>query len=87
MKKIKKFEQPTVIEFVVNGRTKKWYRPTVSHDELILLAFSFISVKDYHVYTITYLHGENGAGGSLTKGDKISIVPGMIFNIAVTNRA
>jgi len=73
---------------IVNTREKKWDKPEISYEEVVVLAFGSYSQDPNVVYTVTYSRGpEKKREGSLVKGQSVKVKQGMIFNVSQTNKS
>lgn len=65
----------------VNGHIVPFVGTEVTYEDVVNLA----DKKTGHLWTVTY--GLPDGGGSLTPGKKITVRPGMVFNVVDTSRA
>tara|TARA_B100001146_G_C16084954_1_gene392359 strand:- start:68 stop:730 length:663 start_codon:yes stop_codon:yes gene_type:complete len=79
----------TVIEcIIVNAKPKAWYKPKISFDEVVQLAYGAISPNPNVIYTINYIKGVPAKPeGSMVKGDEIFVNNKMIFNVTRTDKS
>ena len=76
------------VVIIVNTREKKWDKPKISYEEVVVLAFSTISNDPNVIYTVTFSKGpEHKREGSLVKGQSVNVKNGMIFNVSQTNKS
>jgi hypothetical protein len=74
------------VEIMVNGRTATWNDGFISYEEVAILAGKKL-LKDL-VYTITFHRGPVvNQQGILTPGNVVQVVPEMVFNVHVTDKA
>lgn len=73
------------MEIIVNAKKYKVDWQEATYEDIVAIARS--SYDKDTVYTVTWYLRENGGGGSLTKGEKVFVREGMIFNVALTNNA
>jgi Multiubiquitin len=79
---------PRVVLIIVNTREKKWDKPEISYEDVVVLAFGKYDPDPNVVYTITYSKGpEHHRQGSLIKGQAVKVKTGMIFNVTRTNKS
>lgn len=73
------------MQITINGRERHVPKRKLDYDQLVCLAFGPTGYVE-SVYTITHwLRG--GQGGTLTKGQRMTIKPGMVFTVVQTNKA
>ena len=80
------------VDIIVNGYRKTVFGSRfISYVDVVILAressFASNALKAEDNPTITYRHGPGNAEGTLTRGERLQIDDGMIFNVAVTNNA
>jgi hypothetical protein len=76
------------ITIVVNGRPRKVEKGELTYDEVLALAFDPVPSGQNWVFTVNYRggHGRRGAG-SLTPGESVEVVNGMIFDVTATDKS
>jgi len=76
------------ITIIVNGRKREVKAKELTFDEVVALAFNPIPSGPNIVITITYRHGpRENPEGMLSKGEKVWIKDGMVFNVKATDRS
>ena len=71
---------------IVNAREQNWDKPTISYDDLVLLAYGTIEKKI--AYTITYSNGpKDNREGFIVKGQRVLVSNKMIFNVTCTDKS
>lgn len=76
------------VVIIVNTREKKWEKPEISYEELVVLAFGTYSPDPNTVYTVKFSKGsEHKREGSLVKGQSVKVKCGMIFDVTQTNKS
>ena len=82
------FNHHRAVVLVVNTREKKWDKPQISYEEVVILAFGTFSKDPNVVYTVTFSKGpEHKREGSLVRGQSVNVKNGMIFNVSQTNKS
>ena len=80
---------PRNVTIIVNGRPRDFEKTEISFEEVVLLAFPNAQLQnpDFE-YTVTYTKGHNdNKEGTLTKGRRVKVKDGMIFNVTETNKS
>lgn len=72
-----------MIEIIINARKYEVPEGAISYEDLVRL----VRFRLGPVYTMTYFRGLNGSQGSMTPGESVEAVAGMIFSLALTNSA
>jgi hypothetical protein len=73
---------------IVNTREKKWKKPDISYEEVVILAFGSYSQDPNVIYTVTYSKGsDKKREGSLVRGQYVIVKQRMIFNVSQTNKS
>lgn len=72
------------LTIIVNGRKKKIAKTVVTHDDIVSL--SGIEHNQKTIFTITFSRGE-GCPGSLTRGEEVRVIDGMLFDATPTGQA
>jgi hypothetical protein len=74
---------------IVNGRKKQVKTEYLSFDDVVNLRFDNNPPQgDNWVFTITYRNGpRENPKGSLTRGNKVKIKDGMIFDVTATDKS
>lgn len=70
----------------VNGTQKNYENDSLSHEEIVVLAFG----NYYHeiIYTVLYYAGKSdNVKGSLVRGESIKVHPNMVFNVTKTTQS
>jgi hypothetical protein len=75
------------VTIVVNGRSKKWDKETISYQELVTLSGLPLPSGQNPGFTITYHNGPNHTDGSVVPGQSVEVRNGMIFNVTPTNQS
>ena len=76
--------KPPCVDVNINGRKAVLPRLT---DVPTLVSVARGKYNPQVIYTITYFRGKDDAQGSLTAGDTVEVVPGMYFDVGITNNA
>lgn len=85
---IEHFYSVEKVSLIVNGRAKPWDKPTISFDELIILAFGNVANNPNTVFTVTFKHGpKQNPEGSMVRGDSIYVKNKMVFNVTATDKS
>lgn len=80
--------QTDEVTIVVNGRPKKVQKGELTYDEVLALAFDPVPSGPNWVFTVTYRRGHGPHGeGSLTPGESVKVVDGMIFDVTATDKS
>jgi hypothetical protein len=77
---------PKDYEITVNGSSKHWDKPTISYEE-IGKEFGYRPWSEYSNSTVVYRHGKDSTFGTITPGQSIPVVNGLVIYIANTNNA
>ncbi len=76
------------VTIVVNGKQKQVTKGKISYDQVVALAFEPPPTGDNILITITYRRGHaNKPQGSLTPGESVEVVDGMIFDVTATDKS
>jgi hypothetical protein len=75
------------VTIVVNGRSKKWDKETISYQELVTLSGLPLPSGPNPGFTITYHNGPDHQDGSVVPGQSVKVRNGMIFNVTPTNQS
>jgi len=80
--------QADEVTIVVNGRPKKVEKGELTYDEVLALAFDPVPSGPNWVFTVTYRRGHGPRGeGTLTLGESVKVVDGMIFDVTATDKS
>jgi len=73
----------------VNGRQKPFIKKVkkIAYESVVELAFGSYEEHPNRVFTVTYAKGDKESKGSMTKGDKVKVIEGMVFNVTATDLA
>ena len=75
-------------KLIVNTREKTWDKEIISYKEVVILAFGTYSDDPNTTYTVDYFKGpKENPEGSLTKGQRVEVKNGMIFNVTETHKS
>lgn len=76
------------VTLIVNTREKKWDKPQISFEEVVILAFGSYSQDPNVIYTVTFSHGPKPKNeGTLVRGQSVMVKNRMIFNVSQTNKS
>jgi hypothetical protein len=86
------------MEIIINGRKQNFpdKQKKSTYREIVLRQFARNSFNDSddkmfdnpnRGFTVTYSKGIDGNSGSLTDGDSVKLINGMVFNVTATDRA
>jgi hypothetical protein len=76
------------VTILVNGRPKKVEKGELTYDEVLVLAFDPVPSGPNWVFTVNYRGGHGRRGeGSLTPGESVEVVDGMIFDVTATDKS
>ena len=70
----------------INGRSRTVEKRPHTYREIAAIAYPNPDFEKFN-YTITYLHGVNGAEGDLVEGEKIEVKNGMVFNVRRSDKS
>jgi hypothetical protein len=74
------------VTIIVNTRPREWDKETISYEEVVALAFN--PPDPNTVYTVDFSNGPHGhTEGTLTKGRRVPVAQGMIFNVTPTGKS
>lgn len=80
--KVKEFK------IIVNSREKIWEKPSITFQELIILAFGVYEDLDHIAYTSTYDKGpKENRNGVFVKGQSVFVTNNMVFNATRTDKS
>ena len=81
-------EHEREITLYMNGRSIEWYKPRISFEEAIILAFGSYDASPSIAYTVSYFDGPRGfSEGKLTRGHSIPVKDGEKINADRTDRS
>jgi hypothetical protein len=78
--------EPKTVTIKVNGRTRTVEKRPHSYREIAAIAYPDPDFENFN-YTITYLHGVDGAEGDLVEGETIAVKKGMVFNVRRSDKS
>ena len=84
------FSKPKSKEFkiIVNAREKVWKEPTISFEQVIVLAFGSYDNNPNKGYTVTYSKGPKpNREGTMVKGAVVEVKKNMIFDVTATDKS
>jgi hypothetical protein len=80
--------QQTDFVIIVNAREKPWKKPTISFEEVVVLAFGSYDNNPNKGYTVTYSRGwEPKPEGTMVKGSTVRVKNKMIFDVTATDKS
>ena len=80
--------RPKEFTIIVNARQKVVASKELTFDEVVALAFSPVPSGPNIVITVTYRHGPHeNPEGLLSKGERVWIKNGMVFNVKATDKS
>ncbi len=83
---VEKKEGAVHIVIIVNARERHVTEGEVTYTEIVLMAFD--PIEDNVIYTVTYKGGpKNKPQGTMSPGDEIEVISGMIFNVTKTHKS
>lgn len=78
--------EPKRVTIKVNGRSRTVEKRRHSYRDIAKIAYSDADFENFN-YTITYLHGVDGAEGDLVEGETIQVKKGMVFNVRRSDKS
>jgi len=78
--------EPKMVTIKVNGRPRTVEKRRHSYREIAAIAYPDPDFENFN-YTITYLHGVDGAEGDLVEGETIQVKKGMVFNVRRSDKS
>lgn len=78
--------EPKMVTIKVNGRPRSVEKRLHSYREIAAIAYPNPDFENFN-YTITYLHGVDGAEGDLVEGETIQVKKGMVFNVRRSDKS
>lgn len=78
--------EPKMVTIKVNGRSRTVEKRRHSYREIAKIAYPDADFENFN-YTITYLHGVDGAEGDLVEGETIQVKKGMVFNVRRSDKS
>ena len=78
--------EPKTVIIKVNGRPRTVEKRRHSYREIAAIAYPNPDFENFN-YTITYLHGVNGAEGDLVEGETVAVKNGMVFNVRRSDKS
>lgn len=75
-------------KIIVNAREKVWKEPTISFEQVVILAFGSYDNNPNKGYTVTYSKGPKpNREGSMVKGSVVDVKNNMIFDVTATDKS
>lgn len=78
--------EPKTVTIKVNGRSRTVEKRRHTYREIAKIAYPDADFENFN-YTITYLHGVDGAEGDLVEGESIQVKKGMVFNVRRSDKS
>jgi hypothetical protein len=76
------------LTIIVNGREKQWSESKISFREVVILAFGSYEDTPQILYTVTHKPADKSQHeGTMVDGDEVNVHPGMIFNVARSDKS
>lgn len=72
---------------IVNSKNVLWDKKAISYEEVVKSAYGNYEYNPNIVYTISYFDDFSKTDGSLTKGEEVVIINGMVFNVSKTDKS
>lgn len=82
--------KPAEVKFkiIVNAQEKEWDKPTISFEQVIVLAFGIYDPNPNIGYTVTYCRGhEPKPEGTMVKNSVVRVKNKMLFNVTATDKS
>lgn len=82
--------KPVPVKFtvIVNAQKKEWDKPTISFEQVIVLAFGTYDPNPNIGYTVTYCRGhEPKPEGTMVKNSVVLVKNKMLFNVTATDKS
>lgn len=77
-----------LVTIIVNTQEHQVEKDEISYEEVVVLAYPSADFNNPDLsYIVNYKRAHGNADGSLTKGQKVKIKEGMIFNVTETNKS
>lgn len=75
-------------KIIVNAREKEWKEPTISFEQIVVLAFCVYDNNPNKGYTVTYSKGPKpNKEGTMVKGSVVYVKNNMIFDVTATDKS
>lgn len=75
-------------KIIVNAREKIWKEPTISFEQVVVLAFGSYDNNPNKGYTVTYSKGpKDNREGTMVKGAVVYVKNNMIFDVTATDKS
>jgi len=75
-------------KIIVNAREKMWKEPTISFEQVIVLAFGTYDNNPNKGYTVTYSKGpKSNREGTMVRGSVVDVKNNMIFDVTATDKS
>jgi hypothetical protein len=78
--------EPETVTIKVNARSRVVEKRKHSYREIAAIAYPNPDFENFN-YTITYLHGVDGAEGDLVEGETVEVKNGMAFNVRRSDKS
>lgn len=77
-----------IYTLIVNAQAKSWLKPTISFEQIVVLAFGVMSDESMKAYTVAYSNGtKSKPKGIMSKADVVSIQNDMKFDVSATDKS
>ena len=75
-------------KIIVNAREKVWEEPSISFEQIVVLAYASYNNDPNKGYTVTYSKGPRpNREGTMVKGSVVEIKNNMIFDVTATDKS
>ena len=75
-------------KIIVNAREKIWKEPTISFEQVIVLAFGVYDNNPNKGYTVTYSKGpKSNRESTMVRGSVVDVKNNMIFDVTATDKS
>ena len=75
-------------KIIVNAREKVWKEPTISFEQVVVLAYGSYDNNPNKGYTVTYSKGPKpNREGIMVKGSVVEVKNNMIFDVTATDKS
>lgn len=73
---------------IVNAREKAWHEPTISFEQVVILAFGTYDKNPNKGYTVTFSRGSDSQPeGTMVKNSVVHVKNKMIFDVTATDKS
>ena len=81
-------EDHKTVTIIVEGTPHHWPEEYISHTQVVALEFPDHAQQPKITYTVMYNRGpRNRPEGTLSKGNSVKVVEGMVFNVTQTGKS